>query len=203
MDWLDVLRQAADPNTSAEELMRLWEEAPTIGRPSYADWQNCGLPVRKAIARNPNAPIGLLVRATSTAPEAVLENPALALFLLEDPACCLFDDTALARLVRVPTCPESILRVVVERNVDTFTYMVAAHPAAPAHLLTQLSEHPKALVRGGVAQNPRTPPEVLDRLADDVMPGVRRGVYANPSAWPTTHSRIAQRGLDLLQVDRS
>lgn len=121
-----LLDQASNPQLSIRRLQVL------VGHDESA--------VREAVASNPSTPCESLLRLLGEFPLEVLENPAMALYQLANPALFLRADPGLqADWVR--------------------------HPATPAWLLEQLGASDDLAVRAGVACHPSAPPALVERLA--------------------------------------
>jgi hypothetical protein len=89
--WLDQLKLAHDPRTPPAQL-RTMAQDPML---------------RAAVAGNPNTPSDLLVELTQDGPDAVLQNPAFELMLLDDPD--LWGQLPGLRLLAAsPCCPDAL-----------------------------------------------------------------------------------------------
>lgn len=101
---VDMLVDARNPQTPSERLNALFQAVASSAMPYEHQ-----LLIFAALARNPNTPPNHLEWLAIGHPEEVVQNPALELLILEDPAFP-HADVSVERLAGVPGCPESIRR---------------------------------------------------------------------------------------------
>ena len=131
--WED-LQLATDPGTAPDRLAEL---------ATGGDRE-----LRRAVAGNPNAPRELLYKLGADCPEAFLANPALLLFLLEDPNLSERMPLATLRvLARYETLPVAMIAGAARRGDFQIEQALAANPQTPASVLQDLADRPADCVR--------------------------------------------------------
>ncbi len=136
--------------------------------------------VRRAVASNPNVAPETLMRLAAEFPDELFQNPALPLFLLENPS--LFADMpeeSLAKLVHHPSMPEAYLLEAARHRAFYVRRAAAQNPRMPPAVLVELAE--KQSYFEEVAGNPSTPPDYVARMARHDWPAVRLAAAGNPS----------------------
>jgi hypothetical protein len=173
------LRDAQDPKTAPERLAALAES----GDPA----------VKEAVARNPNTPREALYALGSEHPKALLENPALSLWLLEAPDFfSQMPGKVVIALLQTGGVPRGFLAVLAVHQDHRVRGDVAFFNATPVAVLIALSRDERAEVRREVAENRNAPVEVLEALAGDKETLVRGGVARNTSAPATALTALSR-----------
>lgn len=103
-DLIDMVADANNPETPAERVNAIYEAVMSSVR-AYEHQ----MMLLAALARNPNTPPNHLEWIAMNCPEEVLQNPALLLFILEDPSFPRSSVTV-ERMAKFPHCPEAIKR---------------------------------------------------------------------------------------------
>lgn len=160
-------REALDPNTPPERLEAL------------AAQQELG----PLLAKNPNTPVPILWRLGFRSPAQLLENPALPLLFLENPAIGekVPEATACA-LLREPSVPEWLVVAFVSHADFHVRREVAQHTKATLPLLSRLSKDTHLGVLHALALNPRTPAEILASLVEKVDRRTKRYIAKHLNA---------------------
>ena len=126
------------------------------------------------VAKNPNATLQVLSVLAEKFPREVLQNPALSLFLLENPQSLLqLHSRSLRSLLWCEEVPPLILRLCAASPDAALRGIVATCPKTPLDLLQQLSRDPAGDVRSFVARHPTTDLSTLERLCSDREHSVR------------------------------
>ncbi len=151
--------EAADPATTPEWLVELAAQAVELVRvvaknaaapetvltelSHFADPATC-----RALVTNPATPLNVLHEIAKQFPEELLDNPALDVFLLENPT--FFRDL-----------PAPVLRAVVKRD------------NCSAGVLAQAAQVEDEVVLLGICQNPAATPETVRALQASISAAVR------------------------------
>ena len=176
--------------------------------------------VRQMVARHPNTPPYLLVKAARDLQlrQFIAENPSTPASVLEELAIDSRGDiqAAVARnvntpgyvleilggtpfhdllLARHPNTPDSTLqkvlwRLALDERLSVRKY-VAQHDKAPVSILTQWAKKSPEL-RPWIALNTRTPSRILEELAKDTSKEVRYGVAKNINTPPHVLEKLAE-----------
>lgn len=151
--------EAADPATTPERLAELAAQAVELARVVA---KNAAAPealltelshsadaaTRRALVTNPATPLNVLHEIAKQFPEELLDNPALDVFLLENPT--FFRDL-----------PAPVLRAVVKRD------------NCSAGVLAQAAQVDDEVVLLGICQNPAATPETVCALQTSTSAAVR------------------------------
>lgn len=197
MSLQEDLASASDPSTPEDELRRLNS---LTSREFRA--------VRKAVAENMAAPKDVLADLFLEFPESVLQNPASALFDMDEAGPLGWvrkrrrllvvqrikaeflhrfaqdrDAGVRTSLATIRHAPEDVLLQLATDPEDDVRAAVANNIEAPAVALRSLVKDPSGRVRRSLASNRSTPPEALHEMALDTDRDVRRMVSMNQSAW--------------------
>jgi hypothetical protein len=151
------LEEAQDPTTSPARLIVLSQDRDER--------------VRRAVAGNPNTPLGTMDVLCKQFPWEVANNPALALALLDDPntlstwkkADHLFTDI---------TPPDWLIDSVLSLSKD-LRPIVAWNANTPSEVLERFGVDNYWLVRMALANNVNTPSSVIEKLVSDPDSDVR------------------------------
>lgn len=173
---------AAVPAAPAQGSARITEANDVETSPASLDAlsRSSDRTVRRAVAKNPNVPPDTLMRLAAEFPDELFANPALPLFLLENPS--LFSDMpeeSLAKLVHHPSMPEAFLLEAARHRAFYVRRAAAQNPRMPPDMLVELAE--KQSYFEEVAGNPSTPPAYVARMARHEWPAVRLAAAQNPS----------------------
>jgi hypothetical protein len=163
-----LIEEAQDPNTAPARLVELSEKHPIC---------------QKIIAQNPNTPIGTLLHLWAKFPEAMLENPATDLLLLENPeAFARAASYILKAIFSLPNTPVSFYYMAWD-STPHYRDLMAGSASLPPDLVLLLSKSENVNCRSALAVNQALAkiPEVFAILEDDLFPIVRRGVAKNPA----------------------
>jgi hypothetical protein len=126
------------------------------------------------IAQNPNASFETLSLLAEKYPRQVLQNPSLALFLLENPQVILrFSTTALRAVLWCEDVPISLLRIAIDSADEIVHNIIATCPNTPPDILDTLSSFRDAHTRELVARHPSIDTQTLLRLCTDSGRNVR------------------------------
>jgi hypothetical protein len=160
-----LLEEARDPNTAPSRLLEL-----------------CGVHPRckELVAKNPNTPIEHLLRLWAEFPEAMLENPATDLLLLENPAAFAGAAPSILRAIfSLPNTP--LFYDLVWDTVPCYRGLIASSPSLPLELALLLSKSEELAYRSALASNTALAriPEIFALLEDDLFPAVRRALAKN------------------------
>ena len=160
------LEEARDPGTAPSRLVELAGAHPRC---------------RELVAQNPNTPIETLLRLWAEYPEAMLENPATDLLLLENPeAFARAAADIIKAIFSLPNTPEAFYYIVWD-SAPHYRELMASSTALPPELALLLSRSDNLLCRVALAANPALArlPEVFALLEDDLFPAVRRAIAKN------------------------
>lgn len=165
---LGLLVRAQNPATTADVLRRL---------------AGCEEPsIRRAVAKNPNTPVDAALQLAEDAPESFIENPAVSLLVLEDPAFlqCL-SEKALRGVLNVEETPPAWLRWAASHEDAQMRRLTARHAHTPLEVLKRLADDETPAVRAAAAGNDGLPVEEAAVLFGDPCPEVRAQVAARPA----------------------
>jgi protein phosphatase len=160
-----ALAAASDPQTAQPRLRELATstDAEVVAR----------------VASNPNTPLDLLVQLLPSCPDAILQNPALALLELEGPGSLnsLPAGALLGLLARplIPTWLATQLLGSPPLGGDQ-RFELACSPTTPPAVLLALALSGDDEERRAVGRHPALPAEGVARLASDPRPEVRAAV---------------------------
>ncbi len=160
-----LIEEAKDPKTDPARL----EELST--HPSS----------KKFVAQNPNTPFATLLRLWGEFPEAMLENPATDLLLLENPeAFARAASYILKAIFSLPNTPVSFYYIAWD-TTPSYRELMASSASLPPDLALLLSKSLNPNCRSALASNTALSkiPEVFAILEDDLFPFVRRNVAKN------------------------
>lgn len=147
-----------------------------------------------AIARNPNTPPDILVKLARDYLKEIGENPALELFLIENPNFIediyyehfsgyshVYEnwDTYSLQNSYLLYLADWFLKLGLTHSNCEIRSLVAGNINTPEEYLEQLAEDESYLVIEALASNPSTPVEILERLAKDEESGIREIVAGN------------------------
>ena len=161
-------REATSPETTAERLAALAKsEDPAVV---------------ERVGLNPNTPFEVLHKIWCTHPKTFTENPAVALFQLEDPGFLKrVPFSALRALVAVPSIDAALLHYAAQWFAKSLAAQIAANPSAAAETLELLLSDASEVALVLIAKHPNTSPETLLRLLGDGAPKVRLQALASPT----------------------
>jgi hypothetical protein len=161
-----LLEEAKDPNTAPSRLLEL-----------CGVHQRC----RELIAKNPNTPLERLLHLWAEFPEAMLENPATDLLLLENPAAFAVAAAPILRAIfSLPNTPLPFYYLVWD-STPFYRGLMASSASLPPELALLLSKSEDLDCRCALASNTALAklPEIFALLEDDLFPAVRRAVAKN------------------------
>jgi hypothetical protein len=204
-----ALREASDPATAAERLRALAQSdsreillclarnpsTPEDVLLSLSTYQVAEL--RSAVLRNPAVPLLALFFLGCEDPPGFWENPALAMWLLEDPSFLEnLPPETMAALARHPSAPERLLEIAVSSRSGDVREGAAANPTLSAALCARLASGGWGDALRTLARNPVTPPEILRELYErDVVVNLWKSLVENPSAPPDLLALMAEGAL--------
>ncbi len=140
--------------------------------------------VLEAIARHPNAPLGILKQLAADQHDKlraiVAQNPNTPSNILERLAG---DENVNIRteVARHPNTPSRILQELATDKYYEMSEAIAGNPGTPVRILEKLARDDRAEVRSAVAGNPRTPVKILEKLSRDKSSWIRSMVAGNPN----------------------
>lgn len=201
---MDMLDLASDPATPPEQLTAMAKAGPTD--------------VTRRVVANPSAPLSVALASGYLYPDELLRNPALSLWLLEDPT--FFVRLPVPLGVALARCPGVTLEVlghlaehpatgvrlaVVAASMVTgellermalgqprpdynLALALVSHPRAPTHLLELLADQP--YIAPQLGSNPRTPAYLIRHL--DSTAQLRPGAAASPWLPPLWQGRYGR-----------
>lgn len=141
--------------------------------------------VREAVARHPNTSFYILGTLAAEFPAAVLENPALPLLWLADPAGMRrWPDKALLALGHLPQLPEWLRRQLLHDPKTEMQVALAGYAQLNLSELTALAHHPAWLVRARIAGRADLPAPLLELLQTDSVYGVRLALVSQQQLTP-------------------
>jgi hypothetical protein len=143
---------ARDPTAPAEALRALAK--------------NRDLEVQAAVASNPNTPVDVVVSLGATHPRALLANPALPFFLLENPSFLAGLPHATARAL-LTTAPSREIALGLTRHVHQDIRERAAQRLMDPADLARLCDEPNHARHRLVLEVPNLPLFVLDKILAD------------------------------------
>lgn len=166
--------EASNPATNPNRLFQL------IHHPSEK--------IHKLIAQNPNTPpLGLRILMPNY-PDAVMENPALPLFQLEDPQLKQIipqeeEDYQGAYPetynMAAKTSHPLLLNLLADHHDEGVQSTVAQNMATPTHVLSKLAQSPHYETRMIVARHKNTDPRVVKNMLNDEEDRVRSTAATN------------------------
>ncbi|MFI1658939.1 hypothetical protein ACH4ZU_29145 [Streptomyces sp. NPDC020472] len=138
--------------------------------------------VREAVARNENAPAGLLAELLADGGHPA---PTRCGACHRREAACADHEPGVRRVRLAAAChpavPTAGLAAFLDAPEVWTVTTFAARPDLPSGFLDRLAEHPAADVRAVVAAHPAVREALLRTLASDLDPEVRRAVAENPA----------------------
>ncbi len=158
----NLFEEAASENTPPERLIELAKTSVELGKivatninappellEELASQYNDDVEILKAITSNPNTPINILFTLGIDYPEEFLENPALSLFLLENPNLpnsipVNIKTPLLIRILPLANLPQIIINSVVNnlkdyRDYGEFAIPITNNPQASQGILDKLA----------------------------------------------------------------
>ena len=183
--------EAADPATASERLAELAAQAVELARVVAKNAaapeavltelsHSADLATRRALVTNPATPLDVLHEIAKQFPEELLDNPALDVFLLENPT--FFRDL-----------PAPVLRAVVKRD------------NCSAGVLAQAAQVDDEVVLLGICQNPAATPETVRALRASTSAAVRKAAALHVAVagavkdWPARLRKAVARALALAE----
>jgi hypothetical protein len=149
--------------------------------------------VRRAVAQNPNTSLLALLSLGREFPQEVLQNPALPLWILEDPSCLQrCPEEGLLAMLCSDLFPASYLSLVMNHPSLKVRVQVALAPGlslSSRHLMAQ--DYSVALA---LATHPCTPPEVLCTLTESAYRPIRKAASVNRSTPKEQLARLRRAG---------
>ena len=166
-------QEAINPETSPERLTALSKESAELARlvaknpsapsallKSFATSNDPML--RFAVTQNPSTPKALLFKLGEWNPRALLENPVLALFLLEDAGLLQWPDKTLLALLKLRELAPEFLEMMSGANSIIVRQRVAAHENTSLDTLLRLVADSVKEVHQSALQNPTLPQELRE-----------------------------------------
>ena len=136
---------------------------------------------RELVAKNPNTPVERLLQLWAEFPEAMLENPATVLLLLENPAAFAGAAAPILRAIfSLPNTPLPFYYLVWD-STPFYRGLMASSASLPPELALPLSKSEDLGCRCALASNTALAklPEIFALLEDDLFPAVRRAIAKN------------------------
>lgn len=144
-----------------------------------------------AVARHPNTPRETVIRFIRRYPQAVLENPALPLYALEDPGWLeRIPEHLLGKLARQPQASPTFISWLLASPATSPRLAACRCPALTRQQLEQLLRDPEPSVRARVAKNPGLTAEDVALLARDSRQEVRSVVADHAELEPVLVERL-------------
>ncbi|WP_415789504.1 hypothetical protein [Deinococcus saxicola] len=166
------------PKATAAELTRL---AHSITAPHLLE----------AVARHPNTPATLLGELAARYPEAVLDNPALALLrLAHGQQIRMWTGLAVSRLAAVDAAPEWVQELAMRHPEPQARWAVAGRARLSQERLKQLAGRREWQLRAAVAQHPDLTADLIEQLSTDAEYSVRLSLSARPGLPPEVLNRL-------------
>ena len=151
--------EAADPATAPERLAELAAQAVELARVVAKNAaapealltelsHSADLATRRALVTNPATPLNVLREIAKQFPEELLDNPALDVFLLENPT--FFRDLpapVLRAMVKRDNCSAGVLAQVVQVDDEVVLLGICQNPAATPETVRALQASTSAAVR--------------------------------------------------------
>ena len=188
-------KRASDESTPPAELQRLALACPELARLVA---QNAATPsgllealsthtdawVRRWVILHPATPLKALLRLAEEYPDKLLDNPALDLYFMENPA--LLDNMPsrmLRAILKRPRAIEALMKFTDGKTDRESKLIIAGAPLAPPGALEKLSHDRHRIVRRVVASNPFTPFGVLEKndMRQKPLCACRRGHQPIPT----------------------
>jgi hypothetical protein len=145
------------------------------------------------VAKNPNAPLSALSFLADKFPREVLQNPSLALFLLENPQSLLqFPSRSLQAILWCEDVSPMILRICAGSQDPDIRSIVACSPKTPVDLLRLLANVGTHDVQVLVARHPSTDKQTLEKLCTNAHYAVRVAAMRRCSSFVAVLGDLAQ-----------
>lgn len=168
---MSTFKEAINQETAPERLAELSKESPELARlvaknPSTPQhllkaFATSNDPMlRFAVTQNPSTPKPLLFKLGEGNPRALLENPVLALFLLEDAGLLQWPDKTLLALLSLRELSPEFLEMMSGANSSIVRQRVAAHENTAAATLHRLVRDSVKEVHQNALKNPSFPQEI-------------------------------------------
>lgn len=145
MTEAEYLAKVSDPATQGAELEALWRE---IGSFQFPLGLTAATRIRHAIARNPNLTQNLAKQCFGQLSTSLVENPALPLLFLENPALAeQAAEETLLRMTRRPDSPKTLLEILTQHSIRQVREAARLHvaiygEAGEAHVRQELANLP-------------------------------------------------------------
>lgn len=184
----NLFLKASDPNTPAPTLEKIYKETRLARNTTTLIYE-----ILKAVARNPNTPINILVELGNFFFEELCENPALELILIANIDLLekindLHPDFCYNPFHSENILPDFLLNYYCKHSDPRLRMKVASNQTIAIKYLEQLSKDSDPGVRIAVVENPTTPSFILNKLVGDRNSTVRQAV-----AYATTNLELLKQ----------
>jgi hypothetical protein len=173
---MNATQEASNPETTPERLEELAKESAALSRlvarnpstpqhllknfASSADEMLCF-----AVAQNPSAPKTTLFKLGERFPRALIQNPVLSLFLLEDAGLLQWPDKTLLALLSLKELSAEFLEMMSSARSYVVRQRVAMHENVGLATLYQLARDEAREVHESAIKNPLFPGELRELFA--------------------------------------
>ncbi len=194
------LEIAQNVTTPANKLIRLGKIAVKLQNEN----------VLNQIAKNPNSPPDLLIELAigylgcciDDFLEAIANNPAIDLILLENPNFLenLYDRLEKYGLeIFIKKLPDKFLKIASTSFYSSLRYYAANNENSPKEILEELANDPGIHIRATVARNKNTPIYILEELANEAEEWIKESLAENENTPVDILNRLAEDPSDLVR----
>ncbi|MGF1488494.1 MAG: hypothetical protein ACFBSE_15520 [Prochloraceae cyanobacterium] len=197
----EQLEIARDITTPANKLIKLGKVAVELQNEE----------VLNQIAKNPNSPPDLLIELAigylgccidDLYLEAIANNPAIDLILLENPNFLenLYDRLEKYGLeIFIKKLPDKFLKIASTSCYSSLRYFTASNENSPREILEKLANDPEIHIKEAVARNKNTPIYILEKLANEAEEWIKESLAENKNTPVDILNRLAEDPSDLVR----